>query len=116
MMLFNWSISMVDQHGGQVVFFEIPLSSVFARLYAMLLRQEDIRIFREQARIWGTPVLRPQLSFNDRDIPDLWHVGSWLAPAFSVELARAWVETLRTTGKLPNGNEQPLAELGGAGL
>jgi len=81
-----------------VVFFEIPLSSVFARLYAMLLRQEDIRIFRE-ARIWGTPVLRPQLSFKT-ETSQISARRILASPAFSVELARAWVKTLRTNREI----------------
>jgi hypothetical protein len=83
----------------------MPVSSVFGRLYATPLRQEDIRIFREQARIWGAPVLLPQLSFGDKDFPDLWHLDSSSASVFSVELARSWVEDLRARGKFPNGNE-----------
>jgi len=97
-------VQLVRRHGGQVVFFEMPVSSVFGRLYATPLRQEDIRIFREQAKIWGTPVLLPQLAFSDRDFPDLWHLDSRAASVFSEDLARAWVEDLRTTGKVPNGN------------
>jgi hypothetical protein len=87
------------------VFFEMPVSSVFGRLYATPLRQEDIRIFREQAKDWGAPVLQPQVSFSDRDFPDLWHLDSRSASSFSSELARAWFENLRATGQAPTGNE-----------
>lgn len=100
-------VQLVRQHGGQVVFFEMPLSSTFARLYATPMRQEDIRIFREHARAWGTPMIRAQLSFAGEDFPDLWHVGPSLAPTFTAELAKAWVETLRAKGQSPGGSELP---------
>jgi hypothetical protein len=90
-----------------VVFFDMPLSSGFARLFATPMRQEDIHVFREQARLWGTPVLRTQVSFTDEDFPDLWHIGPSLAPTFTAELAKAWVHTLRTTGQSPRGSELP---------
>lgn len=98
-------IELVRSHEGQVVFFDVPLSSLWMRPNATSLRQEDIRIFRDQARAWGTPVLRPQVSFDDDDLPDLWHVDPSLALTFSIELARAWVATLRATGHLPAGAE-----------
>jgi len=94
-------LQLVRRHGGGVVFFDVPLSSVFARLYASPLRQDDIRLFARQAQVWGAPILRPRMEFTDNDMSDLWHLNSSLAPTFSIELARTWVDVLRARGEEP---------------
>jgi len=106
----NWSVTiqqdlvdLVRRHGGHVVFFDVPLSSVFSRLYATPLRKEDIRIFKEHAQGWGSRLLRPRVPVSDDDLPDLWHVGPWVAPPFSAELAKDWVNAVRGTDQLPTG-------------
>lgn len=91
-------VELVRRHGGHVVFFDMPLSSVFARVYTTRTRQDDIRVFRQQARTWGVPLLQPQIAFDDSDLPDLWHLSPSLARSYSVQLARDWVDVAKPSG------------------
>jgi hypothetical protein len=107
----NWSatiqqdmVELVRRHRGHVVFFDVPQSSVFSRLYATPLRKQDIRLFEEHAQGWDSRLLRPRIAFSDDDFPDLWHVGSWIAAPFSAELAKEWVNAVQGTNELPKGS------------
>lgn len=86
-------VSLVHARGGRVVFFEPPLSEVFQRPYRSPLRQEDRRIFVQQAQAWGSVVLAPDFPYTDLDLPDYWHLRPERAPAFSRKLAEAWLES-----------------------
>ncbi len=85
-------VALLRARGGRVVFFEPPQSTPFLAAYATPLRQEDARQFAEQARAWGTTVLRPDFAYDDGDLPDLWHLRPERAPEFSARLAAAWLE------------------------
>jgi hypothetical protein len=86
-------VRLVQSHGGRMVFFEVPQSDVFAQVYRTPTRLADAAAFAEQARRWGACVVRPPFATTDDDFPDLWHLHSDRSPAFSAELARAWLDT-----------------------
>jgi len=95
----NWNDSiqealarLVRQHGGQVVFLAPPLSEPFQRIYRTAVRQEDIAYFARQAAEWGSCVVRPDFTYTDEDLPDLWHLKPELAPAYTQALARTFQE------------------------
>ncbi len=84
-------VQRVRAAGGQVVFFEPPLSRPFQRAYESDQRRADVQAFAQQARAWGTTVLRPAFVYDDSDLPDLWHLRPERASAFSAALAEAWL-------------------------
>ena len=86
------TVKLVQKHKGQVVFFDVPLSETFKRVYATPLRQRDVASFKLQAKTWGTEVLQPVLAYTDEDLPDLWHARKELSVRFSTELARLWAK------------------------
>lgn len=90
-------VRLVAAAGGQVVFFEPPQSTPFQRVYETPVRRADVAAFAQQARAWGTPVLRPAFVYDDADLPDLWHLRPERADAFSRALAEAWLAQARPT-------------------
>ena len=92
------TVDLVHKNNGHLVFFDVPESSLFKRLYTTPTRRRDIAVFQAQADHWGAPVLAPPLSYTDDDLPDLWHASADLARRFSMELGRAWV---RAAGSIP---------------
>jgi hypothetical protein len=85
-------VRLVQSHGGQVVFFQVPQSEGFVRAMHTPTRVADMAAFEEQARRWGVCVLRPSLDTTDEDFPDLWHLHPGRAPEFSAALAQAWLD------------------------
>jgi hypothetical protein len=86
-------VRLVQSHGGRMAFFEVPQSEAFLQGYRTPLRRADAAAFAEQARRWGTCVVRPDFPTTDEDLPDLWHLHSDRSPAFSAAVARAWLDT-----------------------
>ncbi len=84
-------VELLRAHGGRVVFFDSPQSETFARGYRTAVRRADLRAFVDQARAWGAPRLQPEFHYDDRDLPDLWHLDGSRAEEYSRALARAWL-------------------------
>ena len=80
-----------EANGGQVVFYDMPLSSYFQRSYKTPLRAHDREVFTRQESLWRTPHLHPAFSTTDADFPDLRHLAADRAPAFTQAIADAWV-------------------------
>lgn len=89
-------VRLVQSHGGQVVYFQVPASEMFEVAYRTPLRELDKAAFAEQARRWGVCIVRPTFPTTDADFPDLWHLDASRAPEFSAVLAKAWLDTCRT--------------------
>jgi hypothetical protein len=92
-------IAWVRARGGDVVFFETPLSSPFARLDHTPIGQDDRRRFSAQARAWSTPVLPPPAPLPDDEFPDLWHLSSAAARLFTSSLAGAWYQVAQARAR-----------------
>ena len=86
------TVRLVQSHGGRIVYFEVPVSEIFAVGYRTPIRQADIAAFAEQARQWGVCVVRPSFPTTEDDFPDLWHLRAERAPEFSALLAQAWLD------------------------
>ena len=85
-------VRLVQSHGGQVVYFQVPASEIFQEAYRTPLREADKAAFTEQARRWGICILRPTFPTTDEDFADLWHLNPERTPEFSAVLARAWLD------------------------
>lgn len=94
-------VTMVQRNGGRVVFFEIPQTSMFDRIYHTPMREEDRIAFEKQAAIWGTPILRTNLVYTDEDFPDHFHLSTEKSPEFSALLARKYAETVLGVAPAP---------------
>lgn len=87
-------VFLVQQAGGRVVFYEMPLHSVQATPRRTTVRMADVQSFHTQAAAWGTPFLTPNFSYTDDDFPDFWHLKRSRAREFTAALAKAWVGLL----------------------
>jgi hypothetical protein len=95
-------VHFVTKHGGQVVFFETPISSVQAHPMQTSLRQTDRKIFEEKAQAWCAIILKPRFVTHDSYLPDLWHLSSSLAPQFTDALAEVFIEHSNKTDSIPS--------------
>ncbi len=82
-----------EAEGGQVVFYDMPLSSYFQRTYATTTRAGDRAVFTKWEDQIGTPHVHPHFATSDADFPDLWHMSASLAPVFTRALAQAWLNS-----------------------
>lgn len=91
-------VRMVHAHGGHVVFFRTPLSSVFKRYFQIPSIQHSAETFDAQAKRWGCPILTVDLPTTDADFPDLWHMRRSLAEEYTRRLMRTWVDRCALPG------------------
>lgn len=88
-------VRLVQQAGGRMVFFEVPLHSAQAVVYETPVRRADRAYFAAKARAWGCPVIRPAFPVRDEDFPDVMHLARSRAPAYAAQLVAGWpVEAL----------------------
>lgn len=85
-------VHVVRRVGGRVVFLAPPLIELIQRFYRKPVHREDAALFLKQAQDWGACVIVPTFAYTDDDLPDLWHLRSELAPAFTRSVAEAWLE------------------------
>jgi hypothetical protein len=89
-------VAMVRAHGGDVVFFEMPISSVAMQAGATDLRREDKRYFDAWREANGLALLRPQnFEYTDEDFPDLMHLRKSRSAEFTARLAEAYLARRR---------------------
>lgn len=81
-------VKLVRANDGQVVFFEMPLSSLNDLLYGAEGREEDRASFLAQAKEWGIPVVETSFASTDEDLPDWIHLSRPKAEEFSKVLAK----------------------------
>lgn len=86
-------VTLVQRHGGRVVFFDMPLSSIQLAPLATPLRNRNRLQFQERIRAWGCPLVRPEFPFSDEDFPDYWHLRRSRAAEFSAQLARGFLSS-----------------------
>jgi len=84
-------VRFVRAHGGEVVFFRLPLSSVLAAPYMTKIRREDVRAFRRYAGRSGITILEFPFPCTDDEFPDLFHLRRSLSEEFTARLAQAWL-------------------------
>jgi hypothetical protein len=79
----------VGEHGGHLVLFEMPQSSILTAPMETALRREDRALFEDWARRRGIVILKPDFTTTDEDFPDLLHLAAPKAKAFTKVLADA---------------------------
>lgn len=88
-----WIVRRVQQSGGRVVFYDMPMSTPMAIVTAAT--RENARTLARQAAQWQVPMLTPDVAFTDADYPDLWHLSVPASLRFTDALAAAWLASAR---------------------
>ena len=91
--------ALVRRHGGRVVVFRMPLSSVQTRSTTTAL-PADIEAFRRQAVLSDIDYLPIEFATTDEDFPDYWHLRNSRADEFSRRVAVEYMTTERTRLRL----------------
>ena len=94
-------VRLVRRAGGDVVFYEMPLSSVMRGAYETPTGISNVRSFRRQAAEWRTPILALRRSFPDEEFPDLWHLSREQSVRFTDDLVLSWQKARRPGEPLP---------------
>lgn len=91
-------VQLVRANGGQVIFFQTPLDSKFQAFYDRPVQRENEATFKTYAAKWKTPIVVPDISFQEEDFPDMWHLSSDKAPLYTKALFDAISRTVSTSG------------------
>lgn len=73
----------VHAQGGEVIFFEIPVSSTFRKPLQSEIRLRDAESFRMHCKSWNSSYLSVPFDCSDADFPDVWHLSSALKSSFT---------------------------------
>ncbi len=88
-------VQLIEDHGGKVYFYRMPISSVMERPLQTPIRLADKKRFAEVAQSWHCQLLNPKfVSASDDDFPDLLHIRSGRAKEMSRALADAYAQSL----------------------
>lgn len=90
-------LRLVRSRGGEVVFFEMPISSVMALPYETPESHTSILAFSDWSRRNQCPLIKTGFVSTDADFPDLWHLGISRSAEFSRLLATSWVRSRGVT-------------------
>lgn len=90
-------VKRVQQAGGEVVLYEMPLSLIQRLPLESTLRQADRAAFSSVLEQWRVTMLKPAFHTRDDDFPDDWHLRRSRAPQFSERLAAAFDDWKRIT-------------------
>ncbi len=93
-------VRLAQGNGGQVVFFEAPLHSIYRVYYGKAVHPATRRSFDAARKRWGTPLLIADVHFQDSDYPDISHLSKSMAPRFTQALAEQWM------GRAPHGSRK----------
>ncbi|MGE5340928.1 MAG: hypothetical protein ACM3SY_05535 [Candidatus Omnitrophota bacterium] len=88
-------IRLIESYNGTVVFYTMPASSVYSRVFNTNLHQKNKATFKKQLKKWNIPLLYPEFSYTDEDFPDLWHMKLSRSFEFSEKLADAYFNVKR---------------------
>ncbi len=85
---------LVEQNGGKLVLFTMPMSSVFAPGYETPVKDTDRRTLIATRATWAVPLITAtDFEYNDSDFPDTWHLSGKRSHDFSSRLADAYYKT-----------------------
>lgn len=88
-----WIVRRVQESGGRVVFYEMPMSAPMAVISPSIA--QNAQSLAVQAVEWNVPMLKPDVVFADTDFPDLWHLSVQSSPRFTDALVAAWQSQVR---------------------
>jgi hypothetical protein len=89
-----WIVKRVQESGGQVVFYEMPMSAPMAVVSPSIA--QNARTLSAQAAQWNVPMLKADVVFAADDFPDLWHLSVPASWRFTDALAAAWLSRAQT--------------------
>ena len=84
-------IDTVLTNGGNVVFFNMPESTYYARTKDTEIRRADKERFRAWARARHVPIIDPKYEVADEYFPDLLHLAKSKSAAYTEALVQAWL-------------------------
>ncbi len=93
-------VEIVQEHGGTVVFFEMPVSSPIQEMYNLAVTPSEFKTFKTVSTKWETPLMSTGLLFDDSDFPDLLHMTKEAQSKFSEALAREFSRYLEGQSSL----------------
>ncbi len=108
-------VHLVQENGGKIVFFEMPMHSITSDIYHSDVHLVDRELFQRQAQEWETPIIETPFEYTDEDFPDKVHLSIDLLPVFSNMLAETYAEDIlnpttpspESTSQSPNESRQP---------
>jgi len=81
---------LIKSNGGELILYDMPISSTQQRIYETKLSQENKDIFDQWAQINGIRIIHlPDFEYHDNDFPDLWHLSSERKKEFTIDLYNA---------------------------
>jgi hypothetical protein len=84
-------VQTVQQAGGRVIFFNVPMHSLMAAPSQTPTRIADRQHFAAVAAQWQTPLLTADFHPTDSDFPDVWHLSLAKAKPYTQALAKAYL-------------------------
>ena len=84
---------LVSQAGGELVLYDIPLSTPARIQFKRSISAFDRSRFLSEVRDAGIRTLRPDFTHDDSDFPDLSHLRKSRQAEFSRNLAEVWLES-----------------------
>ncbi len=94
--VFGELVQLIKAHGGKVMFFKMPISSLRNRVYVTKLHAGNQAIFKDFLKKWDAQVLYPDFKTTDEDFPDFSHLRFSRSTEYSEKLATAYIEYLKT--------------------
>ncbi len=86
-------VDVVQSHGGQVVFFDVPQHSNYNGIYYEYeTRDNDRKAFREYLKKKGCIYIKADFNYTDSDFPDKFHLGQTQSKPYSEALADQIIE------------------------
>jgi hypothetical protein len=84
--------SLVEANGGRLVFFQMPMNSVFALGYNNPIKDQDRQTFNDAMKSWKSQILTAKdFTYTDEDFPDTWHLSKQRSSEFSSRLADSYL-------------------------
>jgi hypothetical protein len=97
--IFMDMVKLVNDAGGKLIMFEIPLSSVQRQAYETKAAIRNIQEFSDFRKKYQIDYIKVPFRTTDRDFPDLWHISNEKASEYSNVLA-AEIDSLKLIAKL----------------
>ena len=84
---------LVQNNGGQVVLYEMPISNITKRQILAKYSLPDLETVQMELKLASLPILQTDtFLYGDEDFPDLSHLRSSRKGEFSLLLAEKWIE------------------------
>lgn len=92
-------VDLVRAAGGNVYFFDMPVSEIQAAALTTPQRLRERALFEGELRTWNIPMLRTRFQSTNADYPDYWHMSSTRSLEFTRLLAEEFLAARTDTSK-----------------